>query len=198
LLSFGGVMGLGGVAVAVAPAGLAADSPLEMVDTGLDNPRGLDSGSAGVFYINGNQERVVEGLPSLRAQSANTSLGGVFITSQLASGSGIMVTPKGGRKALASEGRIMPTGMAMGLDGYPYIPDHGVFAGRGEVVRLPVDVVVVEESESANEGDRGGREKNEMKSRVTGGKGRDAGGSATDDAERGNRKSGRADSHVQP
>lgn len=96
---------LGGGALAVAPPGLVAQSPLEVVAWGLDNPRGLDFGPEGALYIaeagvggngscipgplgpmcygatgavtrlhKGQQERVIEGLPSLSGQNS----GGFF------------------------------------------------------------------------------------------------------------------------
>jgi hypothetical protein len=131
-------------------------------------------------------------------QIANTSLGAVFTTGQLAAGSVIMVTLDGDRKVLASEGLVMPTGMAIGPDGYLYISNCGICAGRGEVVRIPVDARAVEDDEGGDEGDRGREEKSEVKSRRAAGKGGDAGGSATDDTEQGNRKSDRADIHGRP
>jgi hypothetical protein len=126
-------------------------------------------------------------------QIANTSLGAVFTTGQLAAGSVIMVTLDGDRKVLASEGLVMPTGMAIGPDGYLYISNCGICAGRGEVVRIPVDAGAGEDDEVG-----GGEEKSEVKSRRASGKGGDAGGSATDETDRGNRKSDRADIHGRP
>jgi hypothetical protein len=270
LLFVGIVVGMGGAALAIAPAGLAADCPFEVVTTGLDSPRGLDFGRGGALYIaeawkggdsrripgplrptcygatgavmrtlDGEHEHVVEGFPSISGQNsdenfsfgphdiaiqdgqalvpidldataddrgrlgeegilyvlqiANTSLGEMFTTGQLATGSAIMVTPDGDRKVLASEGSTLPTGMTTGPDRHLYTSNCGICSRRGEVVRIPVDAGAVEDDEGGTEDDRDEEEENETKSKRTAGRGGDAGGSATDDAHRGNRKSDKAD-----
>jgi hypothetical protein len=126
-------------------------------------------------------------------QIANTSLGRVFTTGHLATGSVIMVTSGGDRKVLASEGLIMPTGITIGLDGSLYISNCGVCASRGEVVRVPVNTDAIEDDESG-----GGKGKSETKSRRKAGRGGGVGGSATDDTNYGNRKSDRADIDGRP
>jgi hypothetical protein len=50
----------------------------------------------------------------------------------------IKVSPTGQRTVLMTDGLVAPGGLAMGPDNALYVSNYGTFAGKGEVIRIPL------------------------------------------------------------
>jgi hypothetical protein len=50
----------------------------------------------------------------------------------------IRISPTGQRTVLMTDGLVAPTGLAIGPDNALYVSNYGTFAGKGEVIRIPL------------------------------------------------------------
>lgn len=94
----------------------------QVVASGFTNIIGLAFGSDGSMYV---LELTKGGLGNVNPKDPSTMTGAL-----------IRVAPDGTRTTVASDGLVMPAGLAIGSDGSIYVSNFGVLAGAGQVVKI--------------------------------------------------------------